>query len=290
MATDQGPVVQSALLRSELIRLRKENDLTQEQVARALDWSTSKLIRVEGGKSGITRTDLQALLQHYGVTSEGRIERLQELARGARQPAWWNVYKGDASESYLNFVGYEAGASYIRHYHGSMIPGLLQTPEYAQVLTAGEVGTTDVAITVKLRMQRQHELSQRENPPRQYFIIDEAVIRRHVGINVDPAIMPNQLRHIVEAVESNPLITVRVIPFSVGAHLGLFGPFTLLEFKGGLSDVLYFEGGRAPSVLLTGENPRIAEYQAAFEELQDAALPVDRSLDLMTRVADEFMA
>jgi transcriptional regulator with XRE-family HTH domain len=290
MATDQGPVVQSALLRTELVRLRKENDLTQDQVARTLDWSTSKLIRVEGGKSGITRTDLQALLQHYGVTSEGRVARLQELARGAREPAWWNVYKGDAGDSYLNFVGYEAGASFIRQFHGSVVPGLLQTPEYAQVLTAGEVGPIDVGITVKLRMQRQRDLARRESPPRQFFIIDEAVIRRHVGINADPAIMPNQLRHIIDTIESNPLITVRVIPFTAGAHLGLFGPFTLLEFKGGLTDVLYLEGGRAPSLLLTGENPRVTEYQAAFEELLDTAQPVDQSIDLIKRVADELMA
>ena len=79
MAADQGPVVQSALLRSELVRLRKEKALTQQQVARELEWSTSKLIRVEGGASSITKVDLDALLSKYGVTSESYRERLHTL-------------------------------------------------------------------------------------------------------------------------------------------------------------------------------------------------------------------
>lgn len=89
MANDQGPgpVVQSALLRNELIRLRKENGLTQEQVADDLDWSPSKLIRVEGGRSSITKVDLDALLTKYRVTSEGQRERLQTLNRELANPA-----------------------------------------------------------------------------------------------------------------------------------------------------------------------------------------------------------
>src|ERR1700735_1778092 len=104
MATDQGPVVQSALLRSELIRLRKESGLTQEQVADALDWSPSKLIRVEGGRSSITKVDLDALLTRYGVSSESQRERLQLLNKGARAGGWWDRYRDDVSSNYLNYV------------------------------------------------------------------------------------------------------------------------------------------------------------------------------------------
>src|SRR6266700_5330009 len=106
MASDQGPVVQSAVLRSELVRLRKERGLTQEQVAGNLDWSASKLIRVEGGRSSITKVDLDALLGQYGVTSESQRERLSNLNRGARAVGWWNAYRNDASAPYLSYVGY----------------------------------------------------------------------------------------------------------------------------------------------------------------------------------------
>ena len=85
MPADQGPVVQSALLRGELVRLRRESGLTQEQVASDLEWSPSKLIRVEGGRSSITKVDLDALLARYGVTGESTRERLQLLNRASRE-------------------------------------------------------------------------------------------------------------------------------------------------------------------------------------------------------------
>src|ERR1700734_2139993 len=108
MATDQGPVVASALLRSELIRLRKEKGLTQEQVAGDLDWSPSKLIRVEGGGSPVTKVDLDALLSRYGITSESHRERLQTLNRGARERAWWATFREELNSTYVDYVGYEA--------------------------------------------------------------------------------------------------------------------------------------------------------------------------------------
>ncbi|MFB4302654.1 helix-turn-helix domain-containing protein [Actinomadura sp. NTSP31] len=290
MTSDQGPIVQSALLRTELVRLRKEKGLTQEQVVRQLEWSPSKLIRVEGGKNAITRTDLQALLNVYDVTSEGRQERLQALARGARESAWWNAYRGDFDPNFLNYVGYAAGAAYIRHFHGSVIPGLLQTREYAEVLSTAKVSPQARAMGVKLRMQRKEELAKRENPPRQLYIIDEAVIRRHVGIKVDPGIMPAQLRGIADQAETDDLLTIRIIPFSAGAHLGLEGPFTLLEFDGDLDDVLFLEGRSGSSAMITGEDDRITEYRDTFELLLDDALPAEESIAMLRRTAEELMA
>ncbi|GAA1792629.1 helix-turn-helix transcriptional regulator [Actinomadura chokoriensis] len=290
MSSDQGPIVQSALLRAELVRLRKQKKLTQEQVARQLEWSPSKLIRVEGGKNAITRTDLQALLAVYDVTSEGRQERLQALARGAREPAWWNVYRGELDPSFLNYVGYSAGAAFIRQFHGTVIPGLIQTPEYAEVLSTGKASETARVLAAKLRIQRQQELAKRENPPRQHYIIDEAVIRRHVGIRTDPAIMPAQLNHVADAAESDDLLTVRVIPFSTGAHLGMEGPFSILEFDGDLDDVLYLEGRSGASVMISGEDDTVIEYRDTFELLLEQALPADQSIALMRQAAEDLMA
>ncbi|XVQ10544.1 helix-turn-helix domain-containing protein [Spirillospora sp. CA-255316] len=289
MASDQGPIVQSALLRSELVRLRKEKGMTQEQVARALEWSPSKLIRVEGGKNAITFTDLQALLLTYDVTSKSKQERMQELARGARENAWWSTYKGEVSDDFLNFVGYAAGASYIRHFHNSIVPGLLQTREYAEVFSTGLVSQVIRARNVRMRMQRQEELAKREVPPKQFYILDEAVIRRHVGIKTDPAIMPRQLTRIADEAEQKDDMTVRVIPFSAGAHLGVYGPFTVLEFEGGLGDVLYMEGMTGPSSLITGDDQRVADYRDNFEILLDEALSPEKSIELLRQTAEEMM-
>lgn len=290
MATDQGPVVTSALLRGELVRLRKERGLTQEHVAEQLEWSPSKLIRVEGGRSSITKVDLDALMDIYGVTSESQRERMQALNRGARERGWWDRYRAELRPAYLNYVGYEAGASFIRQFQASVVPGLLQTSRYAQELAAITVDDQDkIDSVVRLRLLRQSELAKRMPPPRQYYVLDEAVIRRHIGIRHDPAIMPDQLRHIAAKARDNERVTVRVIPFGAGAHAGLSGgPFTLLEFEGNLPDILYLDAGRDVISMTGGDDPSVGEYADAFEKLLGGALSVDESIDFMLNVAEEM--
>lgn len=289
MGADQGPVVQSAILRAELVRLRKRSKLTQEEVARALEWSPSKLIRVEGGHSSITRVDLDALLNRYGVPSDDHRERLQELNRGAKAPSWWDSYRSDIAAPYLNYVGYEAGASSIRQFPGTVVPGLLQTTEYAEALTTSAVEAIDVAPVVKLRIQRQSELAQRSDPPRQEYVLDEAVIRRHIGIDNDPGIMPNQLHLIADTAARSELITVRVIPFKAGAHPGLSGAFTLLEFEGDLPDLVYLDPGRAELAISASDSTKVSEYAGNFEELLDRALPENESIAFIRSAAEEML-
>ncbi len=289
MPADQGPVVQSALLRGELIRLRREGGLTQEQVAAQLEWSPSKLIRVEGGRSSITKVDLEALLIKYGVTSESTRERLQLLNRGSRERGWWDKYRDDVSPAYLNYVGFEAGAAFIRQFQSGFLPGLLQTAGYAEAVTVNSVDAVRVAAMVGLRLQRQSELAQRDPGPRQYYVVDEAVIRRHVGIAKDPDIMPSQLREIADRAEQDDLVTVRVIPFEAGAHRGLYGPFILLEFDGGLSDLLYIDAGQGEfASMVTGDDPRITECRENFELLLENALSAEKSINLIRKVAEEM--
>ena len=288
MAVDQGPVVQSAILRGELVRLRKENRLTQGEVARALEWSPSKLIRIEGGHSSITKVDLDALLNQYGVTS-GRVrDRCQQLNRAARQHGWWHKYRDEVDAPYLKYIGHEAGATFIRQFPGPVIPGLLQTPEYAEALTACTIDASSIGPVVRLRLQRQTELAQRADPPHQFYALDEAVIRRHVGISSDPMIMPNQLRHIANQATGNELITVRLIPFSAGEHPGLGGAFTVLGFDGGLSDLLYLDAGRGDGADITGEERQVAEYAANFEALLELALPESESIEFILKAANEM--
>ena len=288
MATDQGPVVQSALLRGELVRFRKEGGFTQEKVAADLEWSPSKLIRVEGGRSSITKVDLDALLTKYGVTSESTRERLLALNRGAREPAWWDKYRDDIADTYLRYVGFEAGASFIRQFETVFVPAGLQTPAYAEAVTVGLANPVRIASIVELRLQRQAKLAERSVPPRRYYVLDEAVIRRHIGISKDPAIMPNQLLSIADKAEKDDLIAVRIMPFAAGAHRGLFGPFTLLEFDGGLDDILYIDVGRGEFASLAQGGNLVAEYRDDFEALVEDALPAAKSIDFLRRVAEEM--
>lgn len=296
MALDQGPVVQSAILRSTLTRLRKGMQLTQEQVAEELEWSPSKLIRVEGGRSSITKTDLDALLNIYGVSDDER-DKLQDLNRSARERAWWDSYKSGISLPYLNFVGYEAGATFIRQFINNVVPGLLQTEEYAEVLTESTALSAEstalpaiVGPVVNLRLQRQRELAKRKDRPFQYYILDEAVIRRHVGIKVNPEIMPAQLRSMADRAERDERLFIRVLPFKEGAHRGInvAGAFTLLEFGEGLPDLVYLDAGRGEVAVVTGDDPQVSEYQDLFESLLSFVMSETDSIAFMRAVAEEM--
>lgn len=288
VAVDQGPVVQSAMFRGELTRLRKESGLTREDVASQLDWSPSKLIRIEGGRTSITKVDLDALLHMYGVSSEETRDRLHTLNRGARESAWWDKYRENIAEPYVRYVAFEAGASSIRQYESAFAPGTLQTPEYAMAVTVGLADPMHVASLVALRLQRQSELAMRSVPPQRFYVMDEAVIRRRVGISTDPAIIPNQLRSIAYQAEADDSITVRVMPFAAGAHRGLFGAFTLLDFDGDLPDVLYIDAGRGEQAVMIQSNDVVADYRSDFEALLEDALPADRSILLLRSVAEEM--
>lgn len=291
MCADQGPVIHRALLSSELVRLRQEKNLKQETVARALDWSPSKLIRIEGGSVGISTTDLQALLRQYGVDDGSPLmAHLIELARGARERGWWSSYSRELSSdpAYLAFLGYEYGASRIKHFGLAVMPALLQTEDYARALTRQYVSEERAEMLVTVRMLRQEKLLERDPPPEQAFVLDEAVIRRRVGRRVDLKIMPNQLKHLLELQATRPYLTIQVIPFDVGAHFGMTGNFAVLEFEGALGPVLYLENSRGGALTVTGRDPEIVNYNSAFETLRETALSPEASRELIERVIAEM--
>lgn len=274
-------VVDSALLTSELRRLRAAANLRQEDVAVALDWSHSKMIRIEGGAVGISTTDLKALLQFYGVTDGLRIEEFVKRARGARARPWWHSYSSIGQE-FASYLGYEEGASVIRQFQPLLVPGLLQTEEYARSITRGYLGESRIVDDiVEIRLQRQERVMEREAPPEQIYILDEAVIRRRIsrdGVNI----MSNQLRHLA-TIALRPQITIKIISFSAGPHFGMRGPFSLLSFDNELGDILYLESARRGDLTLadSANSSMISEYADAFEELRSIALGPEDSLELI---------
>lgn len=286
MAEVQGSVIQRGRLTRELRRIRKDAGMTQDQVAEAMDWSLSKLIRIEGGGVSISVSDLRSLLALYQITDDGQIAELADLARAARQKAWYTAYRDITSSQYVTFVGYEAAASVVRQFEPTLVPGQLQTEEYARAVTL-EYAADRVDRLVEVRIRRQEVL---EEPRRQFFfILDEAVIRRQVGAPTNPGIMRRQLRSLVESARQ-PNITIEVVPFSAGVHPGMKGPFTVLEFPSDDEDVLYLENARGgasnPSALLTGEDPEILAHREAFERLREQSLGPKESVELISQVAD----
>ncbi|WP_051712423.1 helix-turn-helix domain-containing protein [Spirillospora albida] len=274
-----GPVVLRAILTSELQRLRQERGATQDQVANALDWSTSKLIRIEGGAVGVSITDLHALLRFYGLgDGASEVAELTEIARGARKRGWWDLYKNDVPQDYLRYIGYEAGAATIRSVQPLVVPGLLQTEDYANAMTIEFVQSPpDRDIVVEVRIRRQEELFSRADQPQLHMVIDEAVLRRRVGGQRDPGIMPRQLSLLLEML-TRPNITIEVIPFSQGAHFGVLGGFTILEFADPrLTDVLYLERLTLSALPGADRDARIADYRAGYENLRKLVLPAEET-------------
>jgi transcriptional regulator with XRE-family HTH domain len=280
--------MQRGRLTRELRRIRKDAGLTQEQVAAAIEWSLSKLIRIEGGGVSISISDLKSLLTLYRITDEDHVEELVALARAARQRSWFTAFRDITSPQYVTFVGYEAAASIIRQFEPTLIPGQLQTEEYARAVTL-EYAADRVDKLVEIRIRRQELL---EEPRRLFFfILDEAAIRRQVGAPTNPGIMRRQLRKLIETARQ-PNITIEIVPFSAGVHPGMKGSFTVLEFAGDDEDILYLEnargGGSNPSALLTGEDPQILQHRVAFERLREQSLGPKKSIELIAEVAESM--
>jgi transcriptional regulator with XRE-family HTH domain len=255
-------------LRIELRRSRNAAKLTQREVADALEWSPSKVIRIESGQVGISVTDLRALADLYHVDDTDRRGELETLARGSRRQPFAD-YRDLLAADTIKFLGYEASASLIRHVQPLVVPGLLQTEDYTRALLHA-YGSEPTAIdrVVDNRKERQ-ELFDRADPPQVFTILDEAVLRRRVG---GPAVMNGQLQHL-RSLADHPRVTIQIVPFTVGAYRAIQGPFVHLEFPDVSDpDVVFLDGQRDSATLI--DDPEIAaHYQESFIALEDLASP-----------------
>jgi transcriptional regulator with XRE-family HTH domain len=274
-----SPAVQRRRLRAELRRARLEAGLTQEQVAAAMDWSLSKLIRIENGSVGISTNDLRAILLHYKITDNDRTSELLALARAARERSWWGSYSDSAPKPLLQLIEYEAAAFIARNFQPLVVPGLLQTEEYARASIQGlapQMKPSLLETLVKIRMKRQ-ELLQRSDAPLLFFIMDEAVVRRIVG---GKDVMRRQLQRIID-VSDMPNVTIEIVPFSAGILPGLQSQFLIYEFPDAADDdVLYLENGRG-TLLSRDDAEEVLSFREEFERLREASLEPEGSRDFL---------
>ena len=281
-----SPAVQRRRLRAELRRARLDAGLTQDQVAAAMDWSLSKLIRIENGSVGISTNDLKAILLHYKITEENRTSELLALSRAARERSWWSTYRDSAPPRLLQLIEYEAAAFIARSFQPLLVPGLLQTEEYARTSIrqlAPKMSASQVEGLVEIRMKRQ-ELLQRSDAPLLFFIMDEAVVRRIVG---GEDVMRRQLQRMIE-VSNSPNVTIEVVPFSAGLLPGLQGQFLIYEFSDAADDdVLYLEDARG--ALLSRDSPdEVLRFREEFEQLREASLGPEGSVDFLRVLLSEL--
>src|SRR5947209_12098204 len=177
------PAVQRLKLRKELKRARDTADLRQSDVAKAMEWSQSKVIRIENGDVRVSISDLKALLNFYGVSDHEKVSELLALARSSRTPSFYDQYNSLVMPGFRDYLGYEASASVIRHFDPLLVAGLLQTEQYARSVFAGMSNMPPHRANRlwKLRQQRQISVN-RENPPEMLYVLDEGTLMRITGL------------------------------------------------------------------------------------------------------------
>ena len=272
----RSPTVRRRELGTLLRSLRNEKNLTVEDVAVSLMCSPSKVSRMETGHGAATPRDIRDLCNLYGVTDQAERDRLMKLARESKLQGWWQSY----DLTYATYVGLEAEAVAISDFQSSVVPGLLQTPDYAR---AGHEGTMPRLSNEQIEMQIQAKLTRQSlltevNPLTFRAVMDEAVLRRVVG---GPQVMGKQLDRLIE-VARLPNVTLQIIPFTVGSHPGLESNFNILELPKPTPSIVFVEGLVGSMYLERAED--LKRYQEVFERLQTVALSPKDTINAIAKI------
>ena len=257
-----------------------------------MEWSLSKMNRIEKAKSAISINDLKALLPLYGITDKEQTEELLALARavararGSRRDQWWRHYNEVAPATLLELLDYESAASAVSQFETIFAPGILQTEEYAsavlQVFYDDQSSAERVNALVDLRTRRRDLLTS-QGAPKFSFVLDESVIRRPVG---SLQIMSQQLQHLASAAEL-PNITIRIVPFTIGLHSGMKQPFELIQFADAPDDnIVFLESPRGDFI---SDDPDEAQaYLEAFRRITQNSLSSAESVAMLRKAASEL--
>jgi transcriptional regulator with XRE-family HTH domain len=288
----RSPAIYRRRLRAELLEARLAAGLTQENVAAEMDWSLSKINRIENGNVAISANDLKAVLRHYRISDPARVDEMLGLAKAARgrpragEAPWWARYRQYCSADFMKFIEFEVSASAIRNFEPQLVPGLLQTAAYARASLSRFTNQQVAGKLFELRMRRQ-EILRAPGAPQLFAVINEEVIRRGMG---GPAIMREQIKALIE-VGRLKNVTIELIPFSAGVHPAMHNPFVIDEFPE-IADgpALYLESplGEVTSNEKPGE---VKYYREQFDELRRLALDADETANFLGMcLSDGFSA
>lgn len=289
MVSAESPAVARRRVRLALRAAREAKGLTQGQVAQELDWSLSKVNRLEKGDVTVSRTDLLALLELYGIDDGDRIDELVQAARMSRQRGWWDDprYREHHTPATLQMFQFESEASMIRCFHPTLIAGALQTRAYAEFVISFwsyELSDVDRFARLESRLRRRENVIDREDAPDYLLVLDESVLWREVG---GPRVMAEQLRELL-LVMQKPKVRVRVMRFADAAIMAILNPFIVFDLGDEENAVLYRE------ILLNDEiahtREMIQRYRRYFEQMWDLALGEEASERLIGARAAEMLS
>lgn len=280
MRNNNQASVRQRRVSAELRALRQAKGLTCQQVADALDWSVSKVSRMETGVRGLFPDDVAAMLGYLEAPSKLRDELLT-LVRDGEKPNWIQIGAG-LPKHWKNLIRMESDATAIYNYEPLFVPGLLQTGDYARaVIAAGNLELAEGAVDqlVRTRMGRQALLS-RHDAPMLMVMMDEMVLRRPVG---GPGCMLGQLHYLLN-MATRPRVEIRVVPFAVGANPGMEGPMMIMEFDA--QPTLVHVEIRSASGFLE-EPAELSRAKIAWRALRAMALSPEDSVRLIAEIAGD---
>jgi transcriptional regulator with XRE-family HTH domain len=280
MADSASPLVQRRRLSTELRNAREERKLTQQEVADAMAWSLSKMIRVENAETSISVNDLKVLLDYYGIKDKEKTAELIALARAARKRGWWRgqSYSKVAPKELLKLIDYESAASSIQQFETMYVPGILQTRDYARAALQNFYADKPAEEMADLRTRREGQLTS-EDAPQFTFLLDEPVIQRLAG---GSSVMRQQLQRLID-VAKQPNVTIRVVPFSAGLHPGS-GPFEIIQFADAADEyAVFIETARGD---FFADKPKdVQQYREAFDRIMQKSLGREDSVARIEEVA-----
>jgi transcriptional regulator with XRE-family HTH domain len=267
-------------LAAALKRLRDQSGMTADEAAKQVGISKSALSRIENAQVSVMPPVASKLLELYGVETAD-IDALVQVAREARKRGWWQSYDDVLPDWFEVYVGLEAEAAEIKTFQPQLVPGLLQTAEYAKAVIRVEhpdAPDEEVDRRVELRMKRQ----QTDNPPRLWVVLDEAAIRRPVGGN---EVMRAQLQRLIDAGKM-PGNTLQILAFSAGEHGSMGSAFSILSFPEPTDPGVVYVETRAGSLYLEGQQVR--QYSAVFQHLVATALGQKESANMIADAVSQL--
>ena len=285
--TDDDDLVPGSLVRrwrlgKQLRELREQANKTMDEAAVYIGVKRPTVSRIENGRHTILPKNVKFLCQLYEI-GPPLVDMLIRQAEESSERGWWLSYSDTMPDWFETYVGFEADAREIWKYESEMVPGILQTPEYVRGMRTAYGAKTEAQLdkSVDFRLARQSRLATR--PPRLRVVLNEAVLHRPVG---GPKDMAQQLLHLAE-IGREPWATIQVLPFDIGPHRAMKGPFSLLTLPDETDPSFVYLEHLAGAVYL--ERPAdIAQYSTMFEYLSSVALSLDASRKLLVTLAEQY--
>jgi len=286
-----GSTVPRRQLGRYLRDLRTQAGMSVRAAARNLEWSETKLWRIENGRTSMRSLDVEQMCRMYQASDE-LTTSLMALAKQTKARGWWLSYEDVINVGFDIYLGLEEVATRLRWYEVELVPGLLQTAGYAHTLIRADnpgLDDEEIARRVELRMARQSVLTRAVNPPTLQVVLGETILQRSIG---GPEVMADQLTRLAE-LSKLPNVSIRVVRVEAGLHAGVMsGPFVLLEFppngNGQPSEPTTVYVDSFTGALYLDKPHEVARYDGAFKDIWRAASDEAVSRDLIIKEAREF--